>query len=322
MDITMILQIVLFLLLFMLMFFLTKQLIDERLIARRFKKMIKETQKKSDIRELERERDRQIQGNTTDDTFLSRLDTLLNHSGIKKIIPVLNTNLLLIITVFIFITSLAITLYVTSSILRALIISSLIIVIMFLALLIMNIINFARTEKEIITFINLLQNYSRVTSDITNILGQMYPYLNEPLRSITEDCYLECIKTGNIQKSLDNLTKRINHKKLSSIIKNIAICAKYEANYETVINESRNIIQDYLSGKKQRKEMLRNAAIEIGIITGAGVALMGLLNNYMEVEIFKVLFSTLIGNALLLYFAIIAVATVWIFFRENYKDDN
>lgn len=322
MDIIIILQIALFLILFILMFFLTKELINERLIARKFKKMINETQKKSNIRELERERDRQIQGNTTDDTFLSKLDILLNHSGIKKYIPALNTNLLLIIVLFVFIISLAITLYMTSSILRGLIISSLIIVIMFLLLLIMNIINFARTEKEIITFINLLQNYSRVTSDIVNILGQMYPYLNEPLRSITEDCYLECIKTGNVQRSLDNLVKKINHKKLSSIIKNIAICAKYEANYETVINESRNVIQDYLSGKKQRKEMIRNAAVEIGIITGTGAILVGLLNNYMEVEIFKVLFSTLIGNALLLYFTIIAVIIVWVFFKENYKDDN
>ena len=319
--IVIILKVLLFIIIFTLMYFLLKKVIDERVIINRFNKMIKKTQVESEKRKLERQKEIEIQGTANDDTMLAKLDAIIEHSGIKKYIHIMNANLLIIFAITLFCVVFLITSYIASSVARGLIAGVVSIAILCLVILLLCLINYVKTEKEIITFINLLQNYSRTNADISNILGQMSPYLNEPLRTITEDCYLECISTGNIDLALEKLANKVNHKKLQIIIQNIALCAKYEANYESVINDSRTIIQEYLSGMQQRKAMLRNAMIEIGLIIGIGLYLLISLNSLVEDNIFTILMSTTIGNALVAYFIIILVVIAFIFFKENYSQE-
>ena len=158
-------------------------------------------------------------------------------------------------------------------------------------------------------------------SDIADILGQISTYLNEPLRTITEDCYSECVRTGNIDLALEKLAKKVNHKK-QIIIQNIALCAKYETDYESIINDSRTIIQEYLSGRQQRKAMIKNAIIEISLIFGMGLFLIFTLNSLVETNVITILLSTTTGNIILAYFTILLVITIFIFFKENYSDND
>lgn len=316
------LRVLLFVILFILLYLLSKKIIDERAITKRFNKMIKETQKESIKRELERQKEIEIQGTANNETFLAKLDNIIEHSGVKKYIRVINSNLLIISAIVVYCITSLITLYITGSIVRGLIIGVIILAIVAMLFIILCLKNYVKTEKEIITFINLLQNYSRTSSDISNILGQMAPNLNEPLRTITEDCYSECVRTGNIDLALEKLAKKVNHKKLRIIIQNIALCAKYEANYETVINDSREIIQEYLSGRQQRKAMLRNAMIEIGLILGIGIYLIFSLNTLVETNIFNVLLSSTVGNIIIAYFIILLVVITFVLFKENYSEED
>lgn len=315
------LKILLFIMIFGAVYFILKKTIDEKLIKIHFNKLIKRTVEESEKRELEREKEIELQGTANDDDLLTKLDIMIEHSGIKHYIPALNANLLLIFSLVVFLVTFLISAYVTFSIIRALSIGIIAISFIALIILIMSLINFAKTENEIITFINLLQNYSRLSSDIASIMGQISPFLNEPLRTATEECHLDCVRTGNIEQSLETLAKKIHHKKLSTIIQNIAICSKYEADYETIINDSRSIIQEFLAGRQQRKIMIRNAIIEISMILGIGTFLIFLLNSSMEVNIINALLTTQVGNVILVYLIIVLILIVFTFFKESYRDD-
>lgn len=315
------LKIFLFVTVFGVVYFTLKKTIDEKLIKIHFNRLIKRTLEESEKRKLEREKEIELQGTANEDDLLTKLDIIIEHCGIKRFIPALNANLLVIFSLVVFGVTFLISAYVTFSLIRALSIGIIAVAFIALIILIMSLINFSRTEQEIITFINLLQNYSRLSSDIASIMAQISPYLNEPLRTATEECHLDCVRTGNIEQSLETLAKKIHHKKLSTIIQNIAICSKYEANYETIINDSRSIIQEFLSGRQQRKIMIRNAIIEISMILGIGAFLIFMLNSSMEVNIINALLTTQVGNVILVYLIIVLIAIVFTFFKESYRDD-
>ena len=78
----------------------------------------------------------------------------------------------------------------------------------------------------------------------------------------------------------------------------------FNRDYETIINDSRSIIQEFLAGRQQRKIMIRNAIIEISMILGIGTFLIFLLNSSMEVNIINALLTTQVGNIILVYLII------------------
>ena len=100
--IVILLRTLLFAIVFLLMYFLLKRFIDERLIANKFNAMIKNTQEVSKKRELERQKEIEIQGTANNDTILAKLDLIVEHSGIKKYIRVMNANLLILFTITVF----------------------------------------------------------------------------------------------------------------------------------------------------------------------------------------------------------------------------
>ena len=239
-------------------------------------------------------------GNIDDERWLLKLDKTIEYSNIKKYIPFLNS------TIFIFLlvmcSSIAVIIgslffdFITTLILLFAVIMTFVVV-----LLGMTSINYRRTENGVVTFMNLVENYSKTSNDLITIMGKIYVYLDEPLRTHVQDCYYLGQRTGDADLALETLQNSVNHKKFKEIIRNLIICSHYEANYEDVIEDSREMLIEYLAGKRARAVMARNAKIEMGILLAVSIVVFMMMGSFLEASIIEMLSMNIIGKAILIY---------------------
>jgi hypothetical protein len=304
----------LFVFLFILIFFTCHSLFSylrkNNVIEKKIKGFYEKTQ--ADVEERSRlETIRKAEsGNTDKITILSKLDTIIDYSNIKKYIPFLNS------TTYIFI------MVICSSI--GLIIGTkfsgfgvgvfcggIVIMIYIIILLLLSNINYKKVEQNVMRFINLVENYSKTNNDLISIMGKIYYYLDEPLRTHVEECYYLGLRTGDADFALENLQKNVQHGKFKEIIRNLIICSHYEANYEDVIEDSRDMLITYLAGKRERAEMARNARIELSILLGACMVVFFMIQSFLGTNILTLLQSNIIGNIILIYCAICILAVIF-----------
>lgn len=239
-------------------------------------------------------------GNTDDENLLLKLDRTINYSNIKKIIPFLNSTTY-IFTMCIFasialivgtkLSGLAIGIFCGGSV-----VSIYVVILMLLAN-----INYKKVEGNVMTFINLVENYAKTNNDLISIMGKVHYYLDEPLRTQVEECYYLGQRTGDVDLALDTLQRNVQHKKFKEIIRNLIICSHYEANYEDVVEDSRDMLITYLAGKRERAEMARNARIELSILLGACVVVFYMIQSFLGESIIALLQSNIIGMIILIY---------------------
>lgn len=274
----------------------------------------------NDVKERWRiEKSQEIERGYSDkENLLIKLDKTIKYSNIRKYVPFLNAN------IFIFILILFSTIaLIVGALLFDFIVGigfaiavSLILIIVVLA---MANANYKKTEENIITFVNLVENYSKTNNDLIAILGKTYSYLDEPLKGYVQEAYLLGKRTGDQDLALTTLQNNVQHKRFREIVRNLQICSHYEANYEEVVGDLRQQLIEYLAGKRNKEAMARNARIELSILIATSGVIMYLMGSFMENNIFSMLNQTFIGKLILLYIIIILAIAVFnmIFMNRN-----
>ena len=160
------------------------------------------------------------------------------------------------------------------------------------------------------TFINLVENYSKTNNDLISIMGKVHYYLDEPLRTQVEECYYLGQRTGDVDLALDTLQRNVQHGKFKEIIRNLIICSHYEANYEDVVADSREMLLVYLAGKREVAEMARNARIELSLLLGACIVVFYMIQSFIGGNIIALLQSNIVGTLILAYCALVVLAVI------------
>ncbi len=292
------------------MYFLFLYLGKSRIINRSFTRAYDRTKEGEKLRSARERRKRFVEGNQEKINFLYRLDLLLLQSNCKRIFPFVNSEIFLIIMLSLSALGFVIADILSQSYILGIICSLFIILLFYLVLYIISGIHYKRTENEILTFINLLENYSKTSDDLISIFGRLFYYLEEPLKSAVEDCYIEGRSTGDLSFALSNLSNRIEHQKFKEVIRNLEICARHEANYGEIVNDSRGLLRDFIASQKERKAIIQNGRIEILIIMACSIIMVGMLNGFMERGLWQVLLQTLLGNFIILYCVAVLCACV------------
>lgn len=249
-------------------------------------------------------------GNTDDENLLLKLDRVINYSNIRKFIPFLNSTTY-IFTMVIFASLALIIATEVSGFGVGIFCGGLVVVIYIVVLLLLADINYKKVEANVMTFINLVENYSKTNNDLISIMGKVHYYLEEPLRTQVEECYYLGQRTGDVDLALDTLQRSVQHGKFKEIIRNLIICSHYEANYEDVVEDSRDMLLTYLAGKRERAEMARNARIELTILLGACIVVFYMIQSFLGESILLLLQSNIIGTVILIYLAIIILLVLF-----------
>lgn len=299
-------NIILFLTLYMAMFFLVKALVENN-VVNRIRQWIKTSENNRTTAE---EQLRNIEGNQEKNSIFYTLDLTLNQSGIKKFIPFLSTEYLVLFSAVSAIAAFFITGIITEwsyGILAAF-------TVFFIPYLLVRIfaeINHKRIEEQIIHFLNMVDNYNQSEDNLITIFGKVYKYLDEPLCSAIEDCYREASNTGDMGTAFRRLETRIVHERFSEILQNLEMCSLHEANYHTIIKESRDIMIKHKKSRDTIKNIVNKAKMGMLAMTGMLVVLVFMISNIIEVNLITVMTGSVVGMAILIYLGLVMLFGVF-----------
>lgn len=252
-----------------------------------------------------------IEGRQEKTNLLYKLDLLVLQSNIRKIIPFASTEILLILTIALSAAGFAVAASITGTWIFGILGFIGVTFLCYMVLYFMARNNYRKTEESLMTFINLLENYSSMEDELIAIFSRIQTFLTEPVRSAVEQCCMEAKMTGDKGSAIRNLEKRIEHEKFKELIRNLEICSRYEANYGEVIKDSRSLLREYLAAAKERKAILNNARIEIAMIIGCCGVVFWMMNDFTQTGILAVLLGNTPGNMILVYCILMVLYAVW-----------
>lgn len=277
------------------------------------------TSDSSKSRRIREEQLRQLEGEQEKTNVLYAIDLILEQSGIKKYIPSVNAEL--------YILSVGVTAVIVFAVCCAAggwliglagMLAAITVAYVVPQILAEN--NYKNTEKDILQFVNLVGSYSATSNNIITIFGNMYLYLNDPLKSAVKMCYDEAQMTGDISSALLHLEARINHPLFKMTIRNIEISSRHEANYSEIIAAIREIIREYIRNQEEVKAMISSARGQLIILLGAGAVIMYMVNGLLDgVDLFNTLTTTLPGQLILGALAVVIAICVYIFMSFGNK---
>lgn len=273
--------------------------------------MYKRSKQEAWLREEKEKRFREEEGRREKIYFLRRMDLLIRRSGISVKFPFINTGIYLLLTLSLLILGAIISTILSNSPIVVLIISLIILFTSYLILYVLSGISYRNTEENILEFTNLLENFSKTNNDIVTILYKVYPYLNNPLHDAVEECVSEARSTGDVSRALLNLEHKIELDKFKEIIRNIEISSRYEANYEEIIKDSRRMLRVYIAAREERRALIKNSRIEMGIIIICCIFIIKMLDSFSTVGVVNVLLHSLVGNILLGYCIVVLFLGFW-----------
>jgi len=252
-----------------------------------------------------------IEGRQEKVNLMYKLDLLVLQSNIRKYLPFASTEILLVLAVLLAAGGFAAVTSVTGTWIFGILGFVGVFGFLYLVLYFMTLANYRKTEESLMTFINLLENYSNIEDELIAIFARISPFLTEPVKTAIEECCMEAEMTGDRRTAIRNLEKRNEHEKFKELVRNLEICSRYEANYEEVIKDSRSLLREYLAAVKERKSILNNARIEIALIIACCGVVFWMINGFTQAGILAVLLGSTIGNVILLYCILMVRYALW-----------
>ena len=275
---------------------IVKELIVDKILQ---KSIVTYADNSSKLRRKREEQLRIEEGEQDKTSLMYSIDLLIEQSGLKKYLPFINTELYILIAGTASVLGFTAGCMICGFFAGFLCILS----VMFLSYALPVILagrNFKNTEKDILQFVNLVGSYSATSNNIITIFGNMYLFLNEPLKSSVKMCYDEAQMTGDISSALIHLERRINHPMFRMTIRNIEIASRHEANYSQVIGAIREIIREYIRNQEEVKAMIASARAQLLLLAAAGAVIIYMVNGLLDgVNLFALLTTTLLGQIIL-----------------------
>ena len=159
----------------------------------------------------------------------------------------------------------------------------------------------ARTMKSVnghlIKFLDFLGNYSVTAGEVTGIFNQISRYMEEPLKSVLDQCYYEAQTTGDAGLALLSMAEKIEHPKFKELARNLEISIRYCADFTALVNSSRKNMREYLRSVEVRKSMLREGMLNMLLLFALSVFVMFTVDRLIATSIWQILWHTLPGKA-------------------------
>ena len=168
-----------------------------------------------------------------------------------------------------------------------------------------------RTGEDMPRLLDLLGSFAASGAVYSNIFGQISIYMNEPLRSAFEDFEAEGRMSGDISMALLSLADRIEHPQFKQLIRNMEITSRHSEDIEGLVNDTRRSLRDYIRESSDRKTMLRESAINMGLLMLMSYVVLVITAGLSDTDAVTVLTGTIPGRVtigvmaavLLMYFA-------------------
>lgn len=300
MSVIIVLKIVSFLILFVLFFSLFQYMGKNKVIETTVETIYKKAQNSENMRIAREKRLILEEGIRKRKNIFYKLDVLIMSSRIQKIVPFLNTEVLIIFS-SVFGSALGLVVFMITNLwITCMVMGIGGFLSFYFILCLMSAANYNKIENSLLEFTNLLENYSRTSDDIVSIIGHVAEDIREPLKTALKECQKDCMDHG-ITKALELLQRKVNHDLFNEIIRYIEIGASHEANYIEIMKGNREVLRSYYSARQERKAILDNGKREIGLLVMVFGFMLYVLKGLLTIDLFYLLISTLAGNLIIAY---------------------
>lgn len=172
-----------------------------------------------------------------------------------------------------------------------------------------------RVERNLLKFLDFLGNYSITAGEVTGIFNQVSRYVEEPLKSALNECYYEAQTTGDASMALLSMAEKIEHPQFKELVRNIEISIRYSADFTALVHSSRRTIREYLRTGGERKNMLREAAVNMLLLLALSGFIMLIVDGLIDTSIWQIILCTLPGRIAIG----VLIAIFCLFGRQLYK---
>ena len=177
--------------------------------------------------------------------------------------------------------------------------------------------DYKAVDENLLKFLDFLGNYSITSGEITSILYQISGYLDEPLRSVLEECYFEAQTFGDTNAALLGMVQKIQHPKFGEVIRNIEVTMRYSADFTILVSQSRRSVREHMRMRQERKSLAKEAWINMMILGAMTLVIFMTVENLVDVSMETVLFGTWVGRGCLMGIGLILL----LFYRQVRKID-
>lgn len=177
--------------------------------------------------------------------------------------------------------------------------------------------NYQKVDKDLIQFLNMLGSYSLTAQEVTATFRKVARFMNDPLRTVLIECYEEARTSGKPEEALNNMAAKIEHPQFHEIIKNVEIAINYDADFTTVVKSNRQILQNYMSSKQERKALASDGMVNMFVMALALIGCVYFMGQLLGIDIWAELFGSLIGRIALIIEAICFLAMFWKIYTVN-----
>lgn len=172
--------------------------------------------------------------------------------------------------------------------------------------------NYNATDENLLKLLDFLGNYSITSGEITAVLGQVSPYVGEPLRGVLDACYYEAQTSGDTSIALLAMAEKIQHPKFRELARNLEISLRYAADLTVLVSQSRRSLREYTRMRQERKALAREAWINMLILGAMTAVILKALESLVGIPLGEILLHTLPGMAALTVIAVILL----LFYRQ------
>ncbi len=153
-----------------------------------------------------------------------------------------------------------------------------------------------RVDQNLLKFLDFLGNYSITAGEVTGIFNQVSRYVEEPLKSVLDECYYEAQTTGDAGMALLSMAEKVEHPKFKELVRNMEISIRYCADFSALVSGSRRSVREYLRMGGERKSMLREATINMLLLLGLSGFVLLTVDGLIDTSIWYIVFATLPGK--------------------------
>lgn len=178
----------------------------------------------------------------------------------------------------------------------------------------------AQTEKELVPFLNIVDNFSKTEQDLFQIFELAVPYLKEPLKTVLAESGQHAVATGNRMEAIRDLIYRIEHPKFREMIQNLEICSKNEANYARIMGDMRDGLSAYMSNRKEERGILKEGQMQIVVIICLGIPMVAMLSVITQVPLLGMT-ENFFGRLIIGYWIVLLIFIVYqMFFKTTGRE--
>lgn len=159
--------------------------------------------------------------------------------------------------------------------------------------------NYNAVDENLLKFLDFLGNYSITSGEVTIIISQISDYMDEPLKTVLEECYYEAQTSGDVSMALLSMAEKIQHPKFKELVRNLEISMRYSADFTILVSQSRKSVREHIRMRQERKALASEAWVNILILGVMTIVILKAVEVLIGVPVEEMLLQSWVGRGCL-----------------------